>query len=169
VTPFRLFKGFIAEGGIRSPLIISGPGVKNAGAVQNAFSHVMDLAPTFLQIAGVAYPDTFEGRNIVPLRGKSMIPVLTGTSGTVRSEDEPVGWELLGWRALRMGQWKITWIDRPFGTSGWQLFDLAHDPGETKDVHADHPEHLQRLLTMWDKYETEVGIIYPAEGLPVGF
>lgn len=169
VTPFRLFKGFIAEGGIRSPLIISGPGVKNAGATENAFSHVMDLAPTFLEIAGVAYPDTFEGRKIVPLRGKSMIPVLTGKSRTVRSEDEPVGWELLGWRALRMGQWKITWIDRPFGTSGWQLFDLARDPGETKDLHADKPEHLQRLLKMWDEYEKEVGIIYPEEGLPVSF
>ena len=169
VTPFRLFKGFIAEGGIRSPLIISGPGVKNAGAMEKAFSHVMDLAPTFLDIAGVAYPDTFGGRKIVPLRGKSMIPVLTGKSITVRPENEPVGWELLGWRALRIGQWKITWIDRPFGTSGWQLFDLARDPGETKDLHADNPEQLQRLLKMWDEYEMEVGIIYPEEGLPVSF
>ena len=137
--------------------------------MEKAFSHVMDLAPTFLDIAGVAYPDTFGGRKIVPLRGKSMIPVLTGKSITVRPENEPVGWELLGWRALRIGQWKITWIDRPFGTSGWQLFDLARDPGETKDLHADNPEQLQRLLKMWDEYEMEVGIIYPEEGLPVSF
>jgi arylsulfatase len=118
VTPFRLFKGFIAEGGIRSPLIVSGPGVKGAGEIETAFSHVMDLAPTFLEIAGATYPDTFEGRKIVSQRGKSILPVLTGKSDSVRVEDEPVGWEMMGWRALRIGQWKITWIDRPFGSTG---------------------------------------------------
>jgi arylsulfatase A-like enzyme len=169
VTPFRLFKGFIAEGGIRSPLIVSGPGVKGAGEIETAFSHVMDLAPTFLEIAGATYPDAFEGRKIVPQRGRSMLPVLTGKSDSVRTEYDPVGWEMMGWRALRMGQWKITWIDRPFGTSGWQLFDLASDPGETKDLHADNPEQLQRLLKMWDEYEEEVGIIYAEEGLPISF
>jgi arylsulfatase len=169
VTPFRLFKGFIAEGGIRSPLIVSGPGVKGAGEIETAFTHVMDLAPTFLEIAGESYPDTFEGRNVVPQRGKSMMPVLNGTRDAVRTVDDPVGWEMMGWRALRMGQWKITWLDRPFGTSGWQLFDLASDPGETKDLHADHPGQLQRLLKRWDEYEKEVGIIYAEEGLPVSF
>jgi arylsulfatase A-like enzyme len=169
VTPFRLFKGFIAEGGVRSPLIVSGPGVKGAGEIETAFSHVMDLAPTFLEIAGATYPDAFEGRKIVPQRGRSMLPVLTGKSDSVRTEYDPVGWEMMGWRALRMGQWKITWIDRPFGTSGWQLFDLASDPGETKDLHASNSEQLQRLLKMWDEYEKEVGIIYAEEGLPISF
>jgi arylsulfatase len=169
VTPFRLFKGFIAEGGIRSPLIVSGPGVIGAGEIRTAFSHVMDLAPTFLKIAGATYPDTFEGKKVVPQLGISMLPVLTGKSDSMRAEDDPVGWEMMGWRAVRMGQWKITWIDRPFGTSGWQLFDLANDPGETKDLHADNPKQLQHLLKMWDEYEEEVGIIYDEEGLPISF
>lgn len=98
-----------------------------------------------------------------------MLPVLMGRSDTVRTEDESVGWEMMGWRALRMGQWKITWIDRPFGTSGWQLFDLTSDPGETRDLHSSNPEKLQRLLKMWKEYETEVGIIYAEEGLPISF
>jgi arylsulfatase len=68
-----------------------------------------------------------------------------------------------------MGQWKITWLDRPFGTSSWQLFDLADDPGETKGLHADNPKQLQRLLKVWDEYEEEVGIIYAEEGLPISF
>jgi arylsulfatase len=169
VTPFRLFKGFIAEGGIRSPLIVSGPGVKGKGVLENAFSHVMDIAPTFLEIAGAAYPDTFEGRKVVPQRGKSMLPVLAGKSDSVRSGEEPVGWEMMGWRAVRMGQWKITWIDRPFGTSGWQLFDLAGDPGETRDLHAAEPGQLQSLLEKWDEYEKGVGVIYTEEGLPISF
>jgi arylsulfatase len=169
VTPFRLFKGFIAEGGIRSPLIVSGPGVERAGEIETALAHVMDLAPTFIEIAGGTYPDRWEGREVVPVRGKSMLPLLTGKSDTVRAEDEPVGWELLGWRAIRMGQWKITWIDAPFGTSSWQLFDLSIDPGETKDLHATNPEQLGRLMKMWDEYEEEVGIIYAGEDLPISF
>ena len=106
---------------------------------------------------------------MVPQRGKSMLPVLTGARDSVRTGDDPVGSEMMGWRAVRMGQWKITWIDRPFGTSGWQLFNLASDPGETTDLHADNPKQLQSLLKMWDEYEKEVGIIYTEEGLPISF
>ena len=169
VTPFRLFKGFIAEGGIRSPLIVSGPGVGRAGEIETAFTHVMDLAPTLIEIGGATYPRRWKGREIVPMRGKSMLPLLTGKSDFVRAEGEAIGWELLGWRAIRMGQWKITWIDKPFGTSNWQLFDLANDPGETKDLSFDNPEQLQRLMKMWDEYEEDVGIIFAEEDLPIGF
>jgi arylsulfatase A-like enzyme len=169
VTPFRLFKGFIAEGGIRSPLIISGPGTKEAGGKVTSVAHVMDLAPTFLEIAGVSYPNSFEGREVVPLRGKSLVPVLSGTSDVVYDENDPLGWELLGWRAIRMGKWKITWIDAPFGASEWQLFDLSSDPGETKDLSAANPAQLQRLLQEWNTYADEVGIIYTEKGLPGNF
>jgi arylsulfatase len=169
VTPFRLFKGFIAEGGIRSPLIVSGPGVQRPGSVQKAFVHVMDLAPTFLELAGATYPSSWEGRELAPLRGKSILPILSGESSFVRTEGETIGWELLGWRALRVGKWKSTWIDKPFGTSSWQLFDLAGDPGETTDLHSEHPERMQALMKMWDDYEREVGIIYAEEGLPISF
>jgi len=169
VTPFRLFKGFIAEGGIRSPLIISGPGVRGAGGVEKAFVHVMDLAPTFLELAVASYPATWKGRAVTPLRGKSMLPLLSGEHSFIHGEDEAIGWELLGWRALRVGQWKSTWIDRPFGTSSWQLFDLSRDPGETTDLHAVHPERMQHLLKIWEEYEKEVGVIYADEDLPITF
>ena len=169
VTPFRLFKGFIAEGGVRSPLIVSGPGVKGAGDTVEAVAHVMDLAPTFLEIAGASYPDTFQGREVAPLRGESLVPVLAGMSKTARGYDDPLGFEMMGWRAVRMGQWKITWIDAPFGTSEWQLFDLASDPGEARDLAAAHPELLQRLLQKYHAYANEVGVIYSEEGLPVSF
>jgi arylsulfatase len=169
VTPYRLFKGFIAEGGIRSPLIISGPGVKGSGGTSDALAHVMDIAPTFLEIAGTTYPTKHKGREIVPLRGRSLVPVLAGTSDSVRTENDPIGWELLGWRALRMGNWKITWIDAPFGESEWQLFDLSTDPGETKNLATENLGQLQRLLNQWSIYAEEVGIIYAEEGMPVNF
>jgi arylsulfatase A-like enzyme len=169
VTPFRLFKGFIAEGGVRSPLIVSGPGVKGAGDTLEAVAHVMDLAPTFLEVAGASYPDAFQGREVVPLRGESLVPVLAGMSKTARGDDDPLGFEMMGWRAVRMGQWKITWIDAPFGTSEWQLFDLLNDPGETRDLVAAHPELLQRLLQKYHAYADEVGVVYAEGSLPVSF
>jgi arylsulfatase len=143
--------------------------VYRPGSVQKAFVHVMDLAPTFLELAGATYPSSWEGREITALRGKSLVRILSGESTSVRGDDEPVGWELLGWRALRVGQWKTTWIDRPFGTSSWQLFDLSNDPGETTDLHSTQPERMQDMVRMWDEYEREVGIIYAEEDLPISF
>jgi len=169
VTPFRLIKGFIAEGGIRSPLIVSGPGVKGEGKIVSAVAHIMDMAPTFLELAGATYPETFEGRKIVPLRGQSLVALLAGNSNSVYAEDHAIGFELMGWRAIRTGKWKITWIDQPFGESDWQLFDLSVDPGETNDLSGTHPEELGRLMKQWDEYDDEVGVILPEKGMAVSF
>jgi arylsulfatase len=168
-TPFRLFKAFIAEGGIRSPLIISGPGVAGAGKIIPAVTHVMDIAPTFLKIAGTSYPTSYRGRSVEPMRGKSLVSLLAGQRDAVRTQDEPIGWEFLSWRALRMGDWKATWISAPFGASDWQLFDVAKDPGEAHDLAGQHPELLQRLAEQWEAYEREVGVVLPEAGLPMPF
>jgi arylsulfatase len=160
-TPFRLFKGFIAEGGIRSPLIVAGPGVTGSDEIVPAFTHVMDLAPTFLTIAGAEYPSHYGGKDVLPMRGKSLVPLLAGRSSAIRGDDEPVGWEFLGWRALRMGRWKATWIDVPFGVSDWELFDLAVDPGEAQDLADRRPEILQRLVAAWEAYADDVGVVLP--------
>jgi arylsulfatase A-like enzyme len=169
VTPFRLFKGFIAEGGIRAPLIVSGPGVKGEGKIVSAVAHIMDMAPTFLEIAGATYPEIFEGREIVPQRGQSLVSLLAGKSDSVHAEDHAIGFELMGWRAIRAGKWKITWIDQPFGESDWQLFDLSVDPGETNDLANTNPEVLGRLMKLWDEYDEEVGVILPEKGMAVSF
>ncbi len=160
-APFRLFKGFIAEGGIRSPLIVAGPGVSGCNEIVTAFTHVMDIAPTFLAIAGAEYPSSYEGRDVLPMRGKSLVPLLAGQTDAVRGDDEPVGWEFLGWRALRMGRWKATWISAPFGVSDWELFDLAVDPGEAQDLADQHPGILQRLVAAWEAYAEDVGVVLP--------
>ena len=74
MTPFRIYKGWVAEGGIRSPLIISGPGVKGAGELnKKAVLHVTDIAPTVLELAGIQQPDTYKGRDIEPMQGKSWV------------------------------------------------------------------------------------------------
>jgi arylsulfatase len=129
----------------------------------------MDLAPTFLELAGATYPAKWKGREIVPLRGRSLVPMITGAAGAVRGPEETLGWEMMNWRAVRMGEWKITRISSPFGSDDWQLFNLARDPGETDDLSDAFPDVFQKLLQQWDVYEQDVGIIYPAAGIPMNF
>jgi arylsulfatase len=160
-TPFRLFKAFIAEGGIRSPLIIRGPGVGRAGEKVTAVAHVMDIAPTLLDVAGASYLSTYDGREVVPMRGTSMASLLAGQANFVHRDDEPIGWEFFGWRAIRMGNWKATWIVAPFGVSDWQLYDLATDPGESRDLADQRPEKMEQLVALWEAYAKDVGVVLP--------
>jgi arylsulfatase len=159
-APFRLYKGYVTEGGTRSPLIVSGPGVQGAGALNTtAIMHVMDLAPTLLELAGVEHPATFQGRDIVPMQGKSWVSTLNGEAQSPRGPDEWLGWELFGNRAIRQGDWKIGWHLEPFGTGDWRLFNLDADPGEQFDLSEKFPEKRAELIALWDEYEEMNGVI----------
>jgi arylsulfatase len=164
-TPFHLFKNFLAEGGIRSPLIISGPGVAYQGETVDGVAHVMDLAPTFLQLAGVTYPATYNGNPVEQPRGTSMVPLLSGKSSLIHGPDEAIGWEYINFKAIRIGDHKATWISKPFGPSDWQIFDLSVDPGESKDLSIQKPKLKQRLIDAWDEYAKSVGVIPPEGGV----
>ena len=160
MAPFRIYKGWLAEGGIRSPLIISGPGVKGAGEInKEAVMHVMDIAPTILELAGVEHPSTFKGRSIAPVQGKSWVGTLDGRVQSPRGPDEWLGWELFGNRALRQGDWKITWLHEPLGTGDWQLFNLDEDPGEQYDLSVKFSEKKIELIALWDEYAKTNGVI----------
>jgi arylsulfatase len=158
-TPFRLFKAFIAEGGIRSPLIMSGATLAHRGKTVDAVAHVMDIAPTLLSIAGATYPSSNEQGSLIPQRGKSMIPLLTTQADSTRGVDDYLAWEFFDWHAVRTATWKATWIREPFGASDWELFDMTVDPGESNDVADQHPEVLQDLANKWDDYADEVGVV----------
>ncbi len=173
MTPFRLYKGFTAEGGIRSPLIVSGPGVQGAGELnKQALLHVMDIVPTLLELAGVQQPATYNGREVAPIQGKSWAKMLEGKKKSPRDPNDWLGWELFGNRAIRQGDWKISWLISPFGTSDWQLFNLADDPGEQYDLSNKFPEKKKELVALWDEYVRTNGIVMgdrtPFEGARKG-
>ena len=160
MTPFRIYKGWVAEGGIRSPLIISGPGVKGAGGLnKKAVLHVTDIAPTVLELAGIQQPAAYKGRDIEPMQGKSWVGMIEGDTESPRTADDWLGWELFGNRAIRQGDWKITWLYEPFGSEDWQLFNLATDPGEQQDLSSELPEKRQELIALWDEYVETNGVI----------
>jgi arylsulfatase len=163
MTPYRLFKGFTTEGGIRSPLIVSGPGVTNNGSHNDSFSHVMDISATILDAAGIKHPGTsYEGRKIEPLRGHSLMAVLNGKSNSVYDNDTAVSWELLGRRAVRKGDLKLVWLPTPFGNDNWQLYDLSKDPAELNDLSKEQPTLRQEMIEIWNQYSQDVGVVLPS-------
>ena len=170
MTPFRLYKGFVSEGGTRSPLIVSGPGVKGRGEInKEAVLHVTDIVPTILEMAGIEHPSTFKGREIAPVQGKSWANMLAGKTQSPRSADDWLGWELWGNRAIRQGDWKISWLSDPFGTDDWQLFNLSEDLGEQRDLSAKFPEKKQQLVALWDQYVETNGVIIGNRSMIEGF
>lgn len=164
-APFALHKLFISEGGVRSPLIVAGPGVNPSVQPVNAIATVRDLMPTLLQLAGVTAPSQYRGQSVLPVEGRSMMPVLQGESTQVHAPETEFGFELFGMRALRKGDWKISNINRPFGTARWQLFNLADDPGETNNLATQQPERLQALIEAWRRYAQRTGIVLPDQPL----
>jgi arylsulfatase len=160
MAPFRLYKGLLAEGGTRSPLIVSGPGVKGNGKLnKEAILHVMDIVPTVLELADVEHPDVHNGHKVVPVQGKSWVKMLDGNTRSPRSSSDWLGWELFGNRAIRQGDWKISWHYEPFGTWDWQLFNLRDDPGEQNDLSDKFSEKKDELVALWDEYVKQNGVI----------
>ena len=108
MTPFSQYKGWLAEGGIRNALIVSGPTVKRPnGSINHGLMHVADFMPTLLEIAGVDYPASKDGRALPPLIGASWIEMLAGQSNSPRTDQDYLAWELFGNRAVRQGNWKL--------------------------------------------------------------
>jgi arylsulfatase len=160
--PYRMFKGFLSEGGIRSPLVIAGHGVEGSGRISNAVTHIMDVPATILKAANVAYPKTYEGKDVAPLQGKSLQPILDKSSETVRGPSDWLGWELFGNRAIREGNWKLLWLCKPYGPGKWQLYDLKTDPAEMSDVADEYPKVRNRLVGHWREYADKNNVIMPS-------
>lgn len=170
-APSKLFKIFSSEGGIHVPFILSYPKVADSlkGTISNVFSTVMDVTPTVLELAGIPQPDTgnFRGREVAPIRGKSWVKYLSDPSSVdkIHEKDETIGWELFGHGALRKGDWKITFLAKPFGDEVWKLYDIKKDPGETKDLSEEFPEKYKELLADWDEYAESSQVIGLASNL----
>lgn len=160
-APSRLYKTFTTEGGIRVVAFVTYPGIARQHAVSNAFSTAMDITPTILELAGVEHPgERYKSRKVEKPRGRSLLPYLQNRADHIHGEDEATGWELFGRRGVRKGRWKAVHIPGPLGTNTWQLYDLASDPGETNDLAQAQPQKLAQLLSEWDRYAEETGVVF---------
>ena len=165
MTPFSQYKGWVAEGGIRNALIVSGPVVERPkGSINQGLMHVADIMPTLLEIAGAGYSKTRDGRELPPLMGKSWGRVLAGQAESPRVEQDYLAWEIFGNRAVRQGDWKLRWQIKPYGKGDWELFNLAKDPAEREDLAAQNPDRVKAMLAAWESYVKANNVILPSRG-----
>lgn len=158
-TPFNLYKAFMYEGGISVPSIVRLPGGKRQGEFVRAPAHVTDVAPTILALAQVEQPgEQYRGRDIVPMQGRSMVDMLAGRSDSVHDTFRQ-GWELNGRRAMRVGDWKIVYANAPWGKDRWELFNIAADRAELKDLAAEHPDKLKEMISEYEQYANRNGVM----------
>lgn len=144
-TPLRDHKQSAYEGGIRTPLIARWPEViKTGGQVTRQPGHVIDIMATCLDVAGVPYPEEFQGRRPLPMEGRSLTPILHSRK---RQEHELLAWKCGRGRAIMIGDWKLV---RPRDDRPWELYNLKTDIGETENLVAEFPD---RVRTMREKYE----------------
>jgi arylsulfatase A-like enzyme len=164
-APLNTYKFFAGEGGIRVPLIISGIPSPNKQSIQNSLTHVTDIVPTLLDLAGVQHPGTsYKGQTIHPLTGHSLLPIIQGKATRVRGPDEVLGYELSGNRAVFKGDFKLLSNLAPVGDGQWHLYNITTDPGETRDLKDEMPELFQSLQNDYAKWAKANGVLPMPEG-----
>lgn len=157
MVPFKLFKGTTAEGGLRTPLIVAGPGVDQRG-LNHELVHVTDVTTTVLDLARVNPPDSSIA---MPMTGRSLVPILDGSSASVRKDQDYFGWELTNARGLRQGNWKYYYTTSMFTPEDarWELYNVHTDPAEGVDLSGDFPDRYQHMHKLWNQYVDENKVI----------
>ena len=158
-SPSHLYKFHGADGALRVPLIMSGPGVPEGGRI-DARSIMPDLMPTLLDMVDASTP----APDARPLTGRSLRPVLDGARSEAYGEDDVYGIEVAGNVGLYRGRYKLTRSLPPMGDGEWRVFDLETDPGETQDLSASTPALLEEMLAHYADWSQDVGVIEMPEG-----
>jgi len=157
-SPFRDFKEFTSNGGVLAPMIISGPMIERTNQIHHGFATVMDLAPTFIELAKTSYPKRQNGHKLYPMKGFSMLPFIKGEVEYIHTSEHVFGLEHSGYTMLRKGFWKITNTSYPFSEDNFELFDLSKDLSERDDLKEAFPEKYQELLREWDKFSKDIQV-----------
>jgi arylsulfatase len=152
-APFRLFKHWVHEGGISTPLVAHWPRRIKAGTIAHTPAHVIDLMPTILAAAGVQSPTESGVGPLQSMNGESLLPLLEGRHEWERSQ--PIFWEHEGNAAVRHGKWKLV---RRFG-SDWELYDMEADRTELNDLAFRNQPMRDRLVHEWEGWAASVGVL----------
>jgi arylsulfatase len=152
-TPYRMYKQYVHQGGIASPLIVHWPdGIATNGLITKQLSHLIDIVPTCLEIIGVKYPNIFDNITIQPLEGISLLPALRNQP----TKREFLFWEHSANRAIRMGDWKLVARVKnqkkftPSDGNAWELYNLEKDPSETDDLATKFPKKVKEMAAKWE-------------------
>jgi arylsulfatase len=160
-TPFRLYKHFVHEGGISTPLIVHWPAKVKDPGIRKQMGHLTDLMATCVDVAGASYPEIYKGNQILPPEGRSLMPAIL--------EDRPLHdtlcWEHEGNCAVRAGNWKLvarsklTKDHKVNPEVSWELYDLNTDRSELNDLSGQHPRKVSELAATWMDWAKRINII----------
>ncbi|MFT7159638.1 MAG: arylsulfatase A-like enzyme [Bacteroidia bacterium] len=152
-TPFRLYKHFIHEGGISTPLIAHWPaGIKSPNRMTNQVGHLIDIMATCVDVAGANYPTSYNGYQIKPAEGQSLVPAFNNRV----FDHRPIGWEHHGNRGFRDGKWKI--VDKN-ANDKWELYDIEADRTELNNLVTKYPGITQEMIEKYTEWASHVGVI----------
>jgi arylsulfatase A-like enzyme len=150
-TPFRLYKHWVHEGGISSPLIARWPGKIKPGGITHETAHLIDIMATCVDLSGAKYPSVRQGLPVQPMEGISMQPAFLGGKLTRRN---PLFWEHEGNRAIREGRWKL--VARFPGE--WELYDIEADRSERINLAGKHPDRVRSMAQAWDRWAARANV-----------
>lgn len=148
-TPYRLYKHYVHEGGISTPLIAhwpSGISMKRRNQLESQPAHLIDIMATAADLAGASYQKTIGGEMLHPLEGVSLAPAFAGKD---LGRPNPIYWEHEGNRAIREGDMKL--VARG-ATGPWELYNLAEDRTEMHDLAGEKRDFAKRLADDWEAW-----------------
>lgn len=154
-TPLQDYKNNMHEGGFSTPFIAWYPSKIKAGRIDKGTGHIIDLAPTFYELAGIEYPKEYNGVTTNPLAGKSLLPVLFNNENEV-NRGAPLFWERAGNRAVREGKWKLVSI---YPSYQWELYNLDTDRGETTNLAQQNPGIVNDLSAKYFDWANKNGVV----------
>jgi len=164
-SPLTYYKFHANEGGLRVPLVMSGPGIGGQGGMTDEFVFVTDLAPTILNLVGVDIHDgSWLGREVEPIVGADFSEFLAGASSQVHDDFDSIGYELGGNSALFKGDYKIVINRTGQSETEWHLFNIRTDPGETRDLAQEQPALLEEMLADYESYVQANNVLPMPEG-----
>jgi len=159
-TPFRLYKHWVHEGGISTPLIVHWPArIKTRGELRHQPGHLIDIMATCVDVAGAEYPaeykgnkiiPEYKGNKIIPMEGKSLVPAFDNKP----IQREAIYWEHEGNRAIRQGKWKL--VSRHPGR--WELYDMEADRTELSNLAQKYPEKVEQLEALYESWAARCGV-----------
>jgi arylsulfatase len=156
-VPFRQYKRENHEGGVSAPFVIHWPkGIQEKGALRHQPAHLIDLMPTFVDVAGAKYPTKYKGHKIQPMEGRSL-RAWFGEGESI--EPRTLFWEHEGNRAVRDGDWKLVGTSR----GPWELYHIAKDRTELNNVAELFPDKFTSLQAKWDAWAEKVNVLTPDE------
>jgi arylsulfatase A-like enzyme len=152
-VPFREYKHWVHEGGISTPLVAHWPkGIQRKNQLEHQPGHLIDIMATCVDIAGAEYPKEVGGVAIKPMEGRSLRPAFAGKT----IDREAIYWEHEGNRAVRVGAWKLV----AKGANGaWELYNIAEDRSELRNLATDQPERVKALAAMWQAYAERANVL----------